>query len=452
MKKLTYLLSYLSLFLGVDEHFSFATHSRQAETASSLNSSFFLPSKITKQIIEKICMSYTDQTVDKKTVRKNLTQAALVNKSFYQIVLEVITENKNCWNYFTFTINNSIKNRSFSDVVSSCEKYLLKKNFSFSPLIMTLCLKDMYLGPQEVRKLNTLASYFTQLKNIYLMGVHFPGIKAHEDFQNALEHFQHLASFYAEGIFIPADLLFYHQDYRLFSKTLFSTLKISPFLHQKLQSLFINFNNNGLNNELDIVALKKYARVRSNYGNYSSGDLFDLLLQFLNLKKIALVNANLKEDDALYLRKILSKFSEKIQFLDLSKNPIDNGFINSAFLYTQPHSLQTLNLSHTMVNQNCKIFLQLTNLKYLIMRNCSQLDMSILEKLSKSENLVHSLEELDISNNPTLYFSHENQLKDLLKFKNIQEINIQGSNRWIFRVKKYLSYSDSPFDHLKIIY
>jgi len=433
MKKFIYLFLQFSLFTKFYENFSSATDSHQSKNFYSFS---FLPLEIMEQISEQLLVHYSGQKVEnKRTVRKNLVNFALVNKNFYQSVLEVIFKNQKYWDYFQLTISHLSKHRNLSDVVLLCKKYLLEKNHIFSPLVMTLCLKDMNLGFQEVMELNTLASYFNCLKKISLTCIHIFKLTPFTSFQNALSNFNNLASLHFEGMSIFG-------FFQFFPETLFLTLKKSHFLHQNLQSLILDFNHNKKNEE--------YAQFDHQF--YGRGNLFDFLIKFLNLKKIGLVNINLQEEDGLQLSKILSKCSKKIQFLDLSMNSkIHNSFVEVALQF-HLHSLQTLNLSKTRVNQDCKIFFQLTHLKCLIMNQCNELNMSIFKKLSESENMIHSLEELDVSDNPNLSFKKKNDLEILLKFKSLQQINIRGCNLDLLFKIMINFYIGKNLTHLRILF
>ena len=84
------------------------------------------------------------------------------------------------------------------------------------------------------------------------------------------------------------------------------------------------------------------------------------------------------------------------------------------------------------------------------MRNCSQLDTSIFEKLSASGTLKDTLEELDLSQNQNLDFQYEKLKLDLLPFNSLQQIMIQGCNiKWDFWINlKFFN----KFNRLKITY
>jgi len=439
IKKLIYSFTYLLILFQCYKPICFATQTVQ------------IPLEIIEQIMEFLI---GDQN-NKKAVHDCLTNIAYTNKLHYELVSNFISQVPDAWVYFELTIQESKKNLTFSQFISKTTTF--RKKFlksatnqalhnSYPPLVFSICLDQVIFKKEQINQLINLASFFTQLKNLRFLGVQIPPelLLTFHRFQNSLEKFSQLSALEAEGIIFKnkSDLLFSIDVPIYIPEILFIALEKSNFLHQNLQSLILDFNHNKKNEE--------YAQFDHQF--YGRGNLFDFLIKFLNLKKIGLVNINLQEEDGLQLSKILSKCSKKIQFLDLSMNSkIHNSFVEVALQF-HLHSLQTLNLSKTRVNQDCKIFFQLTHLKCLIMNQCNELNMSIFKKLSESENMIHSLEELDVSDNPNLSFKKKNDLEILLKFKSLQQINIRGCNLDLLFKIMINFYIGKNLTHLRILF
>jgi len=122
------------------------------------------------------------------------------------------------------------------------------------------------------------------------------------------------------------------------SEKLFLALEEFSFFHNCLQSLTLNFNCRQKfdNDNIKYTQSKQTMLEDSNHDFYTkiitSYRLFNMLLNFSNLKRIELSSADLQLRDGINLKPILSQLSEKLEYLNLHENEnIDNFFLEDAF-------------------------------------------------------------------------------------------------------------------------
>jgi len=443
MKNLTYFFTLLFLLFKFYGPICFATQPVQSALSNIL-------------IIRRIT-AFILVNSQKNQPLQCLMNMACVNKLYYRAILDVIYKNPDYWNYFELTIRKSEKISQiaalYKDLSESKKAQLIHKNYP--PLILSICLNQIILKSEQIDQLKNCALFFTQVKNLCFLGVQIP----HENFfpalKNSLEAFSQLSALEAEGItiekrihpFLKFNLSIY------IPRNLFITLEQSNFLPRNLKSLILNFNSSGRETyELSDrqVLIKLHDRGTTSEG-IKGERLFKLFLKFPKLKKLGLIDAQLRQEEIPQLKEIFTPILRQLKYLDLSKNAnINNESLAFIFSDSMYNKLQVLNLSETKINQECKIFSELKNLNHLIMRNFSELDTSIIKKLSEFETLIETLEELDLSHNQNLNFDYGEIKLDASKFKNLRKINIQNCKiNWPSWIN--LKFFDQS-DHLTIIY
>jgi len=117
----------------------------------------------------------------------------------------------------------------------------------------------------------------------------------------------------------------------------------------------------------------------------------------------------------------LDKLNELI-YLNLSENPGIAGHISSFnFSKSTCKKLKFLNLSYINIQlEDLAGLSQLKKLTHLDLSNC-ELKNDFLKELSQHENIVRTLQELNISNNPEIKFDTD-LILNLLKFKKLKKL------------------------------
>ena len=157
-----------------------------------------------------------------------------------------------------------------------------------------------------------------------------------------------------------------------------------------------------------LCRLQELKFVFNSHSNFNKAQVMQLLLNFSELRVLALINAGLTLDDTEKLSEALFPISRTLQELDLRESPeITNEFVEKIFpARPKFFSLRVLDLSETNIDHNflSSIQSQLENLTQLKINNCKEMNLSILNKLKKFECITKNLELIDLSNNQKIHF------------------------------------------------
>ena len=360
--------------IGSFEISSFATDSTKSKFTS-------LSTEIMCQISREFIIANLQDTLEtaKTKIRKNITNLALVSRFFYKEIFNIIDKIPNSWDYFEITIDESSKNRNFDQIIQQCETHLqerreknLGENQFFLPLFFSICFNKINFKHDNFNQLEKIREpFFAHIKKFRFVGVRIPR-ETLVPFQNSLKSFNYLAAIDTQAK-INKELSIQ------ISKTLFSVLEKFSFLHDRLQSLTLNFNCLQKHEAKEYTIQKQL--ISTSMTTYSHitfidfNDISNILLKFSKLEEIGLISADLKPGDSHQLREVLSKFSRTLQYVNLSENKnIDNAFLKDALFELNLNALKVLNVSQTQVNQDCQVYPQCKNLTHLIMRECADLD------------------------------------------------------------------------------
>jgi len=339
-----------------------------------------LPREIILQIFQELIIAYKKDALQTARFPKFVVHQKVIalvsrniNGQFYQVILDAICDQPDCWDCFEVTIDEFSKNRKFDQIIDQCNQ-CLEKNRILPPLIVSICFNQLNFMPDHIYQFKkTLVPFFTHLKRLRFVGVYISNKISLSSFQNALTEFSYLTAIDAEDSQKPTSnkTNSLSQFFSPFSftipipKKLLLSLEESSLLHQRLQSLTLNFNYQYQEHGIQLI-MPDFDNIGSSLDLITADSLCNMLLKFSNLKKIGLINANLQPEDSSKLEPVLSKFSKIIKHLDFTKNKkINNCFLEEAFSQSSYNALEVLDVKGTKINQNCQIYSKCKNLTLL---------------------------------------------------------------------------------------
>jgi len=430
--------------LGIHSQFSSAAffNFKKQKNNSIKNQVYDIPFEITEFIssylIENLYQIAENQKISQSSVRNNVINTALINKNFYQGMLQSIFNHHHSDNFFKRTIHHkdkklkklidSCKNRKkqngrilspplitalcFKDQINDEEERLLKELIPFCQYICTLRLENFEIQKKEIAILSPLILNLPHIRSLKFFNIQFfhahkvinKLIQMNSNFKNLEELNLIQCQFKKENTLILAKLL-----------------KVS----QKLKKLSLRGNPNIGN------AFLKFITYSPNYQDLEALDLSETNLQPNLIRNLH------------YLKQPIS--------LKLSGNPsISNCLTFGTFSDSACSTLKFLDLSFTKIQlDDIKKLSKLKSLTHIDLSYCPKLEIFSIEELSYYENIVKTLQTLNISNNPQIEF-HPDLIFILSKFKNLQQLILckdhQSRTLFLQGLKKEMPKIEVIFD------
>jgi len=337
-----------------------------------------LPSEVFDSILLQLLIE-SDQ--NNQLIPKNIVNLSLCKKQIYYNILQ-IASHKPFEDSFKLIIDNQ---QRLKNCINS---YNPKRNIDFPPLVASICFKSenenrLSLKPGHIKTLGLLYTHATSLifADIEILISDKEFDKFEQSFQKlyneanqffeepynirdicispfpqckslteSLSTFSKLEKFHANGI-VTLGSCTYGNDYLLGIAIKRAVIGSSETENCIPQQLFNEFRKSyPLPSEF--CQLQELRFCFNSNDNFNRFQIMRFLLEFPELRVLALRNAGLTLENIEGLEKVLLQISRTLQELDLSENSkLTNKYVQEIFSAPEFPSLQVLNLSKTGINQ-----------------------------------------------------------------------------------------------------